>query len=212
MAEQFDPYRKWLGIPSQDQPPNHYQLLGIPALENDPDVIENAANRQMAHVRTFQTGKHSKVSQQILNELSAAKRCLLVPEKKADYDAQFQKELAAASRGSEESPRTALPPSPQVQQAPPPLSQPTSQATSDPVQIRSRRSSAARRHRRKQRKSSAIPMLVGIIVTAVVIGLIILAANRKSANKPGSIKPSQEQTSRLVYRGKTMDLSMVSPV
>ena len=43
MAEQFDPYRKWLGIPSQDQPPNHYQLLGIPALENDPDVIENAA-------------------------------------------------------------------------------------------------------------------------------------------------------------------------
>ena len=28
-SEEFDPYRKWLGIPPQEQPPNHYRLLGI---------------------------------------------------------------------------------------------------------------------------------------------------------------------------------------
>ena len=117
MAEQFDPYRKWLGIPSQDQPPNHYQLLGIPALENDPDVIENAANRQMAHVRTFQIGKHSKTSQQILNELSAAKRCLLISEKKADYDAKLKDQLTPASTSAPTGQAAALPPSPALQQS-----------------------------------------------------------------------------------------------
>jgi len=205
MAEQFDPYRKWLGIPSQDQPPNHYQLLGIPALENDPDVIENAANRQMAHVRTFQNGKHSKVSQQILNELSAAKRCLLIPEKKTDYDTELKDQLAPTNTDAP-APQRTLPPSPTVQQAPPP---PAAKPASNPVQVRSRRSSAARRHRRKQRKSSAIPMLMGIIVTAIVVGLVILAANRKNMKTPKDNKPSQGQTSQIVFPRKAIDTSMV---
>jgi len=50
----FDPYHVWLGIPPEEQPPDHYRLLGIPALENNPDVIENAADQRMAHLRTFQ--------------------------------------------------------------------------------------------------------------------------------------------------------------
>ena len=29
MAESFDPYESWLGIPPEDQPPNHYRLLGL---------------------------------------------------------------------------------------------------------------------------------------------------------------------------------------
>jgi len=205
MAEQFDPYRKWLGIPSQDQPPNHYQLLGIPALENDPDVIENAANRQMAHVRTFQTGKHSKVSQQILNELSAAKRCLLVSEKKADYDAELKDQLAPASTDAPASQR-ALPPSPTVQQAPPPPSEPTS----DPVQVRSRRSSAARRHRRKHRKSSIIPMLLGIIALAVLAGVAILVAHHQKTKTLQQNKSPQEQTTQLVSPRTTIETSLDS--
>ena len=32
----FDPYRKWLGIPPQEQPPNHYRLLGIGLLSRIP--------------------------------------------------------------------------------------------------------------------------------------------------------------------------------
>lgn len=203
MAEQFDPYRKWLGIPSQDQPPNHYQLLGIPALENDPDVIENAANRQMAHVRTFQTGKHSKVSQQILNELSAAKRCLLVSEKKTPYDAKLKDQLIPASTSASTG-QAALPPSPAVQQSPPPPSEPTG----DPVQVRSRRSSTARRHRRKHRKSSAIPMLLGIIALAVLAGLAILVAHHQKTKTTQQNKPSQEQTTQLVSPRNTIETSM----
>ena len=210
MAEQFDPYRKWLGIPSQNQPPNHYQLLGIPALENDPDVIENAANRQMAHVRTFQNGKHSKASQQILNELSAAKRCLLISEKKIDYDAKLKDQLTPAKTDIP-TPQSTPPPSLSVQQTPPPPSQPTNQPTADPVQVRSRRSSAARRHRRKQRKSSAIPMLLGIIVTAIVIGLVILANNRNKMKASKDNKASQGQTAQLVSSRTTIDISLFPP-
>lgn len=89
MEEVFDPYRKWLGIPPEEQPPNHYRLLGIALYEHDPDVISNAADRQMAHVRTFQTGQRSAISQKLLNELSAAKICLLSPATKQEYDAKL---------------------------------------------------------------------------------------------------------------------------
>lgn len=95
MAESFDPYLHWLGIRDPQRPPNYYRLLGIELFESDPEVISNAADRQMAHVRTFQTGKHSALSQKILNELAAAKICLLNPEKKAQYDAQLLAQQAA---------------------------------------------------------------------------------------------------------------------
>jgi hypothetical protein len=99
MVEPFDPYRKWLGIPPKDQPAHFYRLLGIATFEDDPDVIENAAARQMSHVRTFQTSKqHGAISQRILTELSAAKLCLLTPERKEEYDQQLRTRLAAAGQ------------------------------------------------------------------------------------------------------------------
>ena len=35
MADNFDPYRKWLGIPAGSRPPSHYQVLGIDPGERD---------------------------------------------------------------------------------------------------------------------------------------------------------------------------------
>ena len=87
---QFDPYYKWLGIPLADQPPNHYRLLGIQIFESDQDVIANAADQRMTHVRSFQTGRYSAESQRLLNELAAARVCLLKPEQKARYDAALK--------------------------------------------------------------------------------------------------------------------------
>ncbi len=97
MAENFDPYHKWLGISPKDQPPNHYRLLAIELFESDSDVIEGAADRQMAHVRTFQAGQNSGLSQRILNELSAARVCLLNPDKKAEYDRQLRDKMVASA-------------------------------------------------------------------------------------------------------------------
>jgi hypothetical protein len=81
----FDPYHRWLGIPPKDQPPNHYRLLGIDRFESDQDVIRDAAEQRMAHVRTYQLGQFSELSQRILNELAAARACLLDPQKRAVY-------------------------------------------------------------------------------------------------------------------------------
>jgi hypothetical protein len=95
MPDAFDPYRKWLGIPVAEQPPNHYRLLAINLFEDDADVIESAADQRMAHVRTFQTGERSALSQRILNELSAAKLCLLKPSMKAAYDGELRRRLGS---------------------------------------------------------------------------------------------------------------------
>ena len=61
----------------------------------DPDVIEHAADQRMSHVRSQVAGKHVRQSQQLLNEIAAARVCLLHPEQKAAYDAQLQ----SADRG-----------------------------------------------------------------------------------------------------------------
>ncbi|HUE70783.1 MAG TPA: hypothetical protein VMP01_07825 [Pirellulaceae bacterium] len=93
----FDPYHQWLGIPPAEQPPNHYRLLGIALLESSATVIANAADRQMTHVRTFQSGPHAAHSQQLLNELAAARVTLLTPETKHAYDRQLLAQTAALS-------------------------------------------------------------------------------------------------------------------
>ena len=89
----FDPYHVWLSIPPNEQPPNHYRLLGIPLYEANLDVIESAADRQMQYLRTFQSGPNSVASQRLLNEVSTAKICLLTPAKKQQYDQQLRVKL-----------------------------------------------------------------------------------------------------------------------
>ena len=93
MDESFDPYKKWLGIAPKDQPPNHYRLLGVDLFELDPDVISNAADQRMVHMRTFQQGRHATLSQGILNELATARHCLLSENARAEYDIHLRAEL-----------------------------------------------------------------------------------------------------------------------
>lgn len=109
MSSDFDPYLKWLAIPPAEQPPNHYRLLGVPLLMDDAEVIENAADQRMAHIRNFASGKHAEFSQRILNEISAAKVCLLQPDKKADYDARLKQQLAPAKPAEIAKPAAAAP-------------------------------------------------------------------------------------------------------
>jgi len=99
-VDPFDAYYQWLGIPPEEQPPDHYRLLGLRPFEDNPTVISHAADRQMAHLRTFQTGPHSAESQRLLNEAAAARVCLLNAEKKAAYDERLRAALAE-SRPSE---------------------------------------------------------------------------------------------------------------
>ena len=98
MADEFNPYHVWLGIPPEEQPANHYRLLSLRLFETDGDVIDSAADRQMAHLRTFQSGKHGELTQRLLNEVAAARICLLDPKKRAAYDQQLRAKLRGANR------------------------------------------------------------------------------------------------------------------
>ena len=97
MSDAFDPYYTWLGIPPEDQPADHYRLLGLRKYEDNVDVISHAADQRMAHLRTFQAGARGTLSQRLLNELSQARLCLLDAGRKATYDDR----LRQAERASE---------------------------------------------------------------------------------------------------------------
>ena len=89
----FNAYHKWLGIPPAEQPPNHYRLLGISAYENDPEVIDRAADGRMIFLRQNQSGPNGHWSQLLLNEVSAAHICLLDESTKQNYDAGLREHL-----------------------------------------------------------------------------------------------------------------------
>ena len=162
MSDDFDPYLRWLGIRDPDRPPNHYRLLGVAEFEDDADVLANAADRQMAHIRTFQAGPHSADSQRLLNELAAAKICLLNAEKKAAYDAQLQRRRAAAPPAPPPAPMLKSPP---VERPSPPSSiyLETPVVVTEPPRTKLYSSS--------RRKSSALPFILTLL--GVVILLMI---------------------------------------
>ena len=95
MATELDPYYEWLGIPPAEQPADHYRLLGVALFESNLNAISNASDARMGYVRTFQAGPRGKESQQLLNELSAARGCLLNPDRRSEYDTELRRNLQA---------------------------------------------------------------------------------------------------------------------
>lgn len=85
-------YHELLGIPPREQPPHHYRLLGISLFEADSEVISNAARRQVSFLRPLGGGPYSRQSQELLNEVTAAKLCLLDPKRRADYDRRLREQ------------------------------------------------------------------------------------------------------------------------
>ena len=191
----FDPYRIWLGIPPEEQPPHHYRLLGVRLFETSADVIANAADSRMIHLKTFQSGRYSALSQQLLNAVSTAKLCLLNPQAKAAYDGQLQQAIRARSAQVERplSPPLQPPPSqsapwqppPQspLPQSPPPQSPPVQPPASAPgpsaesplgaelAKIGNRRVSS---YVYRRRRTSLAAATVVVTILAVILGSVIL--------------------------------------
>ena len=101
MSDAFNPYHKWLGIPPEEQPADHYRLLGVAQLESDADVITGASDQRMQFLLTMQTGEHSKLVDKLLNEIANAKACLLNKEKKAAYDKRLRAKTAVEEKRPE---------------------------------------------------------------------------------------------------------------
>ncbi len=224
MAEGFDPYHKWLGIPPAEQPPHHYRLLGIAVFESDPDVIEHAADRQMAHVRSLATGKYAQHTQKLLNELAAAKVCLLSSKEKAAYDAALRARLHAQEAAAHEqaaaraaSVPLAMPPAGASGAVPAAFAQPlqtgvpqaTPQAfTAEPdvqpalMPVIAASTSPAERLRRRQRASLFLWSCVGSVLLLAGAGVTLVMRNNQgpsTAELPPTHAgvPEGDQKSRL---------------
>ena len=180
MTEKFDPYRKWLGIPAQDRPPHHYRLLGIEPFESDPEVICNAADARMAQIKTFQTGRHSDHSQRLLNELAAAKVCLLNPAKKSEYDRELREKREERGEKREEN-------APGLRSGGRNADDP--EEISPVVVVSAKPSDYLARRRRKRQPTWLMPSIVfGVMVLlAVVLALAFqdIAADRRGSKRSG---------------------------
>ena len=109
MDESFDPYHKWLAIPPEDQPPSHYRLLAIESGEQDEEVISNAAEQRISHLRILEMGEQGGVASQLIEEIQLARDCLLGAETRAVYEEQSARESSEPSvEFDEELPREAL--------------------------------------------------------------------------------------------------------
>jgi formylglycine-generating enzyme required for sulfatase activity len=186
MADTFDPYHRWLGIAPKDQPPHHYRLLAIDLFESDAEVIRDAVEQRIAHVRTYQLGEHVALTQKILNELSRAKACLLSPEKKTKYDAQLRQQL-----GQRQAPPSASEPPPaQESIATPPVqhSAPIDGAATFVSEITSGAVPSASPRARPQPRRRHVPFLAvlvaGLSVCLLVAMIVAFHFASKSAVHP----------------------------
>lgn len=96
MSDDFDPYQKWLGIPPQEQPPNYYRLLTLTPLETNLEVIDDTSAKLTAYLEARSNGKNAAHAVRLLEEVAAARACLLSPESKALYDSTLQGRAASA--------------------------------------------------------------------------------------------------------------------
>ena len=175
MAGEFDPYYTWLGIRPEESAGgvDHYRLLGVQPLEENPEVICNAMDQRMHFLRTLQVGKRAAESQALLNEIAAAGGCLLDPRSKALYDRQLRAELArrtlpAAVLPSAVLPAAVLP----VADAYSPAVQPLPVLEIAPAPFVAPAAGAAAGHGR--RKSDRTLAATAAIVLVAVVGLPLL--------------------------------------
>ncbi len=199
----FDPYHIWLGILPKEQPPHHYRLLGLALFESDSDVISNAADQRMAHLKTFQAGSQSNLSQRLLNEISAAKICLLTPNKKAAYDAHLletMKPQEPASRSAEP------PPVMHLHQAMQP-EEPSSATFLDELVNEAK---PARTKPKVKQRNAYLWFYVSFAGAAVIVLLIGIAVFLLSQTKDCPTEATSPQIATLKSRAPTVDFSSIA--
>ena len=87
--DDFDGYRKWLGISEKKRPPSHYELLGLALDEDDPDVIRAASQQRQLFVESKRGEGHDAVVAELLYCINEAETTLLDNEMRRDYDREM---------------------------------------------------------------------------------------------------------------------------
>ncbi len=94
----FDPYYRWLGLPKDQRPPTHYQLLGISPSEDDRPAINVAIKRQTNMVNSQREAKHDEIANRVLYEIQEAGVTILNPYLRKEYDASLTRRKVPSRR------------------------------------------------------------------------------------------------------------------
>ena len=172
VAAPFDPYLEWLGIPLDERPIDNYRLLGLPRFETDVARIAAAADERMAQIRKYQTGPRGRFTQKLLNELSAAKGCLLSLERKAAYDQALHQQLVAAG------PRIDFYGSQGHAVPPPPPGQPSVWIETEIAELDEPAEDVSWWHRAVLSVTAAVLVLCGVVAWGLATGQFKRDANR----------------------------------
>jgi hypothetical protein len=103
MSDMVD-YQKWLDIPPEDSAsggPNHYRLLGLELFEADRATVDAAAKSLMGFLQKQAAGPDQASVRKLLDEISDARRCLLLSDRKQVYDHKLRAKLDAAKQAEE---------------------------------------------------------------------------------------------------------------
>lgn len=194
----FDPYHKWLGIPPRDQPPHHYRLLGIELYEGDPEVVEAATERHVTYLQSVATGPQVAESQRLLNEIAAARRCLLNPKQKELYDKGLRAKLAEAAQ---ESDSNVKPPPVSSTAEKPPVVPPPKSATGDngpKIDLHESETTPTTTKAgkpRKRRRSALLPLVfIATLFVVAITGGILFALGYFKPSAPTIAAVAKPQT------------------
>jgi|GEM_PF-4188692 len=109
MSGTDNPYVDLLGISPEDCPPNYYQLLGLPPFESDPDAVQEALAARMRLLKGIRTAANNEACRRLVAELTAARVCLLNPNRKSAYDKGLRHALGDQDVAPEEEKPKELP-------------------------------------------------------------------------------------------------------
>jgi anaphase-promoting complex subunit 4/WD40 domain-containing protein len=180
----FDPYHKWLAIPTTQRPPTHYQLLGVAPGESDVEVIEEAAIRQTTHVRAYQVGPNAESCARLLNEIAKARQVLVDPRKRKEYDQNL-----AASELPKKAAKPIVPAKPAVAAAPA-FAHLDDESNRTPASQKSLKAKSGKNGKRSAREvesnGPSRNLILGVAVAggALVVGLGALVAVLVSSPAP----------------------------
>ena len=188
--EAFDPYYIWLAIPPEDQPANHYRLLGLSDFEANDNVIDAAANRILSYLQQCTTGEHVAEAQALMNEISAVRLCLLNKEQKAAYDEELKETFPEAEIASD--PEPPPPPLlPEIITEEPATAKTSSRNRQEAEKEKSKAETSSRPRKKTNDLSLAIYLGGGLLAITALVLFFMMRSPDKPVNKKNDQKLAQ---------------------
>lgn len=187
VSQTRDTYHLFLGIPPEEQPPDHYRLLGLSRFEANASVIDTATSRVATYLHEISTGPDREEIQELLNEVAGARRVLLDRKKRAAYDSVLFKDDSSEPEPTQSEPTPPVltkPAETVIPSASPPSGQRRKLNQRDVRRPRAgaQRSRSAKRDTRsrrsgKRRPKFNRPVIIGAAVasTALVVLFLVVA-------------------------------------